>query len=277
MDFTFAERRPTGELGRFVESVWYARGTIPYRRELIAPTGSCVAVVVLGAPIAAKPLTQDGDALVAQRGYLIGPHDGPVLNEPTGHTHAVGIVTTPVGAGPVLGVEPARVRGRVVDLPSVWRAADDLRRRLLREDGADAMLDLTTAALESGLRPALPGLDRCARAVEVLRADPSQEVGDVARLLGVSHEHLDREFVRHVGLTPRAFARIGRLNRVLAGLDVFADVRWTQVAADAGWFDQSHFIRDFKRHTGTTPSAYLRSQRAEFTPEDAAPGFVPER
>jgi methylphosphotriester-DNA--protein-cysteine methyltransferase len=80
-----------------------------------------------------------------------------------------------------------------------------------------------------------------------------------------------------VGLTPRTFARIGRLNRVLADLDVFADVHWTRVAADAGWFDQSHFIRDFKRHTGATPSAYLRAQRAEFTPDDAAPGFVPER
>ena len=52
MEFTFAERRPTGELGRFVRSVWYARGTVPYRRGLIAPTGSCVAVLVLGAPIA---------------------------------------------------------------------------------------------------------------------------------------------------------------------------------------------------------------------------------
>jgi AraC-like DNA-binding protein len=277
MEFTYAERRPTGALGRFVESVWYARGTIPYRRELIAPTGSCVAVVVLGAPIAAGPLAADGEPFVADRGYLIGPHDGPVVNEPTGETFALGIVTTPVGAGPAMGVEPARVRGRVVDLAAAWRPAGEVRRRLLAAGDPETMLELATTRLEDELRPALPGLDRCAGAVELLQADPSLEVGEVARRLGVSHEHLDREFVRHVGLTPRAFARIGRLRRVLADLDVFADVHWTRVATDAGWFDQSHFIRDFKRHTGTTPSAYLRAQRAEFTPDDAAPGFVPQR
>ena len=108
----------------------------------------------------------DGDPLVAQRGYLIGPHDGPVLNEPTGQTHAVGIVTTPVGAGPVLGIEPARVRGRVVDLPSVWRDADELRRLVdeggLVHDGSEVLAGQVTGTHmvdgPGGLRPAASGL-----------------------------------------------------------------------------------------------------------------------
>ena len=141
MEFTFVERRPTGPLGRFVESVWYARGTIPYRRELIAPTGSSVAGVVLGAPIAAKPLAHDGDAFVAHRGYLIGPHDGPVVNEPTGQTHAVGVVTTPVGAGPALGVEPARV---FVAHPIQDRTDDEMR--ALAEHAVDDVLAAVTGA-----------------------------------------------------------------------------------------------------------------------------------
>ena len=44
--FRFTERRPSGRLGRYVESVWHARGQIPYTREKIAPTGSTVAGIV---------------------------------------------------------------------------------------------------------------------------------------------------------------------------------------------------------------------------------------
>ena len=66
--------------------------------------------------------------------------------------------------------------------------------------------------------------------------------------------------------------------RLLAAIDVHGDVAWAGLAADLGWADQSHLIRDVKRHTGVTPSGYLAAQRAWSTggdPADAA-GFVPE-
>ena len=95
MDFEFTQRSPTGRLARYVESVWHARGQIAYARERIAPTGSTVAGVVLGPPIRQ---TADGrPPFLAEAGFLIGPHDRPLLNEPTAETHCVGIVTTPVG------------------------------------------------------------------------------------------------------------------------------------------------------------------------------------
>ena len=53
--FDFRPRFPTGDLGRAVEQVWYARGTVPYARERIAPTGSTVVVLVLGPPIRETP------------------------------------------------------------------------------------------------------------------------------------------------------------------------------------------------------------------------------
>ena len=49
-DFDFRPHRPAPPLDRLVETIWYARGTVPYAREKIAPTGSTVAIVVLGDP-----------------------------------------------------------------------------------------------------------------------------------------------------------------------------------------------------------------------------------
>lgn len=274
--FAFVSREPDGDLARFVESVWFARGWIGYRRERIAPTGSCVAVIVLGAPIIATSQGGSGTSFTAATGYLIGPHNGPVLNEPTGETFAAGIVTTPVGCRSVFGLDPASIRGAVVDLGTAWPQLAAIRPRLLAESDPAAVVDLLTAHLREQLDPDVAGVDRCAAALATLDARPTIEIRELAAMLGVSNGFLDREFVRVVGLTPHAVARIARLRRVLAGVDVFGEVNWTRIAAEAGWFDQSHFIRDFKRHTGVTPSAYLRSQRAAYTASDAAAGFVPE-
>jgi len=94
--FRFTERRPRGRLGRYVESVWHASGQIPYPREKIAPTGSTVAGVVLGPPIRQTPA--DGALFSAATGFLIGPHDRPLTNEPTGRTEVVGIASRPARA-----------------------------------------------------------------------------------------------------------------------------------------------------------------------------------
>lgn len=277
-DFDFRIRTPDGPLARAVASVWFARGTVPYRRERVAPTGSTVAVFVLGDAIIETAGGPTSAPLLADRGFLIGPHDRPVMNEPTGETYAVGVVTTPVGCRAALGVDPAGVAGRVVGLLDTWPCAATLRESLLAASGPEQMLDLVLALLAEALDTDIQGLDRCERAVTMLREDPLRPIADVASALGVSHGHLDREFTRIVGLAPRRLARLLRVERLLAAIEVAGEVPWAQHAASLGWADQSHMIRDFKRHTGSTPSAYLAARRviptANVTEESAR--FIPE-
>jgi AraC-like DNA-binding protein len=274
VDFAFTERRPGGRLGRYVESIWHARGRIGYARERIAPTGSTVAGVVLGPPIRQTPAS--GPALLAVEGFLIGPHDRPLVNEPTGLTHCVGVVTTPVGCRAVFGVDPAPLRGRAVELATAWPAARALRADLLTLDDGDAMLGRTEDVLRAGLDESDRGLDRCVAAVAALEERPARPIAELAAELGVSHGHLDRVFTRIVGLSPRTLARVLRVRALLERIDVQDRVAWTQLAADLGWYDQAHLVRDVTRHTGVPPSAYVAAQRRFLDPDEVVPGFVPD-
>ena len=273
MDFSFTQRRPAGRLARYVESVWHARGQIPFARERIAPTGSSVAGIVLGAPI--RQIPWGGPEITADTGFLIGPHDRPLVNEPTAHTDCVGIVTTPIGCRAVFGIDPAPLRGRVVDLLEHWPAARSLRADLTRLDDAGPLLDRTEAVLQAGLDESDRGLDRCAEVVAALTEFPARPIGDLAAALGISHGHLDREFTRVVGLSPRTLARVLRVRRLLERVDVHERIVWTSLAAELGWYDQAHLIRDVTRHTGVPPSAYAAAQRRFLQPDEVAPGFVP--
>lgn len=275
-EFDYLTRQPEGRLAPLVASIWYARGTVSYTRERIAPTGSTVAVFVLGDPILHTADDGAGPTLRADRGFLTGPHDRPAVNEPTGETFAVGVVTTPVGCQPLFGLPPSTLRGRVVDLCQAWPAAATLRNRLLAAPEPAAMLDLVEHHLDEHCDDAVGGLARVTAAVALLEDDPVRPIAEVAAELDLSHGHLNTEFTRLVGLTPRALARLLRMRALLARLDIEAEPSWTDEAARLGWFDQAHMIRDFKRHTGVTPTEYLAARRAVYGADQGAPGFVPE-
>jgi AraC-like DNA-binding protein len=277
--FTYLTRSPTGRLRRCVESVWFARGTLPADSERIAPTGSTVLGIVLGAPITQTPRNGTGETFTADTGFLIGPHDQPIVNRPSAETWCVGIVTTPVGARAALGVDPLPLRGRVVGAEP-WPSFAEVRAHLTATTDPETMLGYVEQVLAEHLSDDDPWLAICDDAVTLLTAAPTRPIARIAADLGVSHGHLDRAFRRVVGFGPRTLARILRLRRLLAALHhagrgLHGPVAWTRLAADLGWYDQAHLIRDFKRFTGVTPSAYVAAYRAVYASEPVSPGFTP--
>ncbi len=277
-DFQFLSRAPGPQLVGLVESYWYARGTIGHESELIAPTGSVVAAFVFGSPIVQTSRGGRGEAFVACTGFVIGPHDQPIRNSPTAETHALGVVLHPAACGRVLAASVRDLRGRVAGLDAVAPHLAAHRGALgaVADRSPELALDALDRILTEGLAASDAAAEQVTRAIASIEADPIRPIGEIAADLGVSHTRLDRDFRRVVGLAPRSLARIVRLRRLLDALDTFGDtVRWADLAASLGWYDQSHLIRDFRRHTGVTPSEYVRAQRRHYSPDDAAPGFVP--
>lgn len=277
-EFEFVQKHPEDSLGRLVESIWFARGTVPYRKEQISPTGATVAVIVLGDPIAHFAHASAEESVTTERGFLVGPHCAPTTNQPLGETYAVGIVTRPIGCLQIFGVEPSKIRGRVLELEPQWPTAKSLREQLLVCDSAREAIGKVQVQLQEQSLHVSQGQERCERALALLDEDPKRPVHDIAQDLGISHSYLDRLFVRWAGLTPRVLSRLLRLRALIESLDIETETNWSQLAVEQGWFDQAHLIRDFRRHTGVTPRQYVVAQRQFFAGERkySAPGFVPE-
>lgn len=73
-----------------------------------------------------------------------------------------------------------------------------------------------------------------------------------------SEKHLRRLFCRHVGVSPKLFSRIVRANHALRLIQRQPQA-FANIAAQAGFFDQPHMIRDFKSICGLTPEQYLQN------------------
>jgi transcriptional regulator GlxA family with amidase domain len=86
-------------------------------------------------------------------------------------------------------------------------------------------------------------------------------IGRIADEVGWSHRHLTTRFRQQVGLRPKTAARLVRFDGVWRRIDQRRPLDWGQVAADTGYADQAHLVRDFREFTGTTPIEFLAQTR----------------
>lgn len=96
------------------------------------------------------------------------------------------------------------------------------------------------------------------RAARWLRRQPNVAMRDMARRLEVSERHLTRVFRAALGATPKQFARVARISKVVAAARR-GTASWAQIALDCGYADQSHRVHEFRAMVGVSPAALLRT------------------
>ena len=90
---------------------------------------------------------------------------------------------------------------------------------------------------------------------EIRQVDFFDNIENVASRYGITSRYLQKLFLQYTGLTPKLYSKINRFQNSLR-LVTKKDTSLTSIAYDCGYFDQSHFIREFKSFTGFTPSGY---------------------
>lgn len=79
-------------------------------------------------------------------------------------------------------------------------------------------------------------------------------MGDVARDACLSIRQFERKSHERLGMSPKLFSRIARFSKAYRMFEANQQLTWTQISHYCGYFDQMHFIKDFKEFTGATPS-----------------------
>lgn len=172
-----------------------------------------------------------------------------------GDTTSILVRFTPQGAA-CLGVPASELAGRSVALDELLPPA---RARELTERLGEGRSVRESVALAEAFLLGLPfARDRVIeRAIE--RLDGGAGVAAVAREVGLGERQLQRRFLQRVGITPKRFATLRRFERAVALARTAGSL--TSAALEAGYYDQSHFIRDVRRFAGAPPHALLGGPR----------------
>ena len=260
----YTEVRPAADLAPYIHCLWELEGGSATLAEPIFPDGR----VELVCHLADRP-TRSGDDAAQPHVMIVGQMTSAVRLEPVSRLHAVGVRFTPAGA-------------------RAW-LAPPLHELTARFEDADAVMGITARRVRAAVDTATTSVERFARLQSVLRAhmivrrvDPATIVATrtiaahrgcvtvdrVALESGLSARQLERRFLETVGLTPKAFALTVRFQSALTLLQ--AGIAPAAAAADAGYADQSHLAREFRRFAGV-PARDVDLARVAFVQDTPAP------
>ena len=193
---------------------------------------------------------------------LIGLFSRPYEVRFKAPVHTFGIRFKPEGLQSVLRVPAAEIKDGFIDLEAfTGRDFREYCYRLRAASLPSERIALSEAFLQKKLEINSPELYYLNRAAEVIRRRKGLiTLEDLAGIALISPRQLEREFKQKIGMTPKQYMRIARLNEVNRILESGKWKGLSGIAYDSGFADQAHFIRDFKHFTGENPTAFIRDR-----------------
>lgn len=248
---------PHSLLRPYVKSYWYFRRETPlkvYHEEYMHPTGGFGMVFNFGdmlrldGQIVAEPMFLDGANTVSRKlGFM-------------GHVELMGIRFYEGGAYPFMGIPLHELRNEMFLLDAL--AKPDLltlHAQLHEAESLSARIHLFDEWLIHRLKLGKERSDIIPVSLTMLRETRGQgTIPDLAQTLAISQRQLERLYQSQVGMTPKQYAQLLRVESARLALKQMNGQTTTTLAAALGYFDQSHFIREFGTVIGVTPYAYMK-------------------
>ena len=251
----------TGQLCRparlagLVDHLWNSTGIIPERRERVLPTGTFELVLAFG----------DRHRLVGPDGLSVLPvasfgglRASPFVLDHPDRCDTLGIVLRPAGAYALLGRPLSEVSGLMLDgRDVVGKDVDELVERCAASpDPGDRFALVGRWLMERFARARVPDRAVAWMAAEIERSGGERRVGALQKETGLSKARVIERFREQIGTRPKLYARLVRFRRVLDRLQA-GDVALTDIALEAGYYDQAHMNAEFREFAGMSPTAFL--------------------
>jgi len=256
---------PPPDLVGIVEAFWISRGTVAFLHEKILPQNNIELMFNLARPFGVP--NRAPAQRTFRRAWISGMQQEWLMVTPQYETrlpsYLLSVRMPPSGAYRVLDMPMHEVALNVIELDD---ALGDEVNSVHEQLGNCSEPGRQFGILCEFVRRRINGSRVRLRADALLaigslaRSHGSHRIEELCRDLGVSRKHLGKLLHAHVGLSPKAYARMFRFRRVV---DLVSnDVRkldWAQLAMSCGYFDQAHFNREFRAFAGMTPGEYAAS------------------
>ena len=249
-------------------------------RERHLPAAEVPMVLNFGASHTRVDVRSDSRPQRLDHAWVTGLQTHHHLGEAIGERRFMVVRFTPLGAHLFFHLSMDSLTDRAVPVEQVdARIASLVRDHVMVAGGWAERFDAMETLIASRVLPCAvpPLIERAWNGL--VRTWGQMPVGSLAAAAGCSHRHLIQQFRTCIGLPPKKVAMLLRFNRSInavtrnglanspnkpyleglapPGADALG-TRWAHVAADCGYFDQSHFIHEFGAFAGATPSEFLR-------------------
>jgi AraC-like DNA-binding protein len=259
---------PSPPLSHFISLMWFGDDyVVPHALERVLPTGEMALIINLWENRTRVYNADDPRKFNTFEGSIVvGAYSAFTVIDTDEQRATAGVAFRPGGAFPFLGLPAGELQDANASLSDLWgrQAASDLRDQLLAAKSPAAKFKILEQTFLSRINaPLEPTHPAVSFAVQSFCNRPQRAVSAVTEQIGLSDRRFIQLFSQHVGLTPKLFCRVQRFQQVLRNIASFAAnsvVDWPQIALNCGYFDQAHFIHDFRAFSGINPTTYVANK-----------------
>ena len=265
IDTIFKFHKPKPPLSNFVDSFWLYEGPgATQQTERILPTGTLeLAINLRQNELRFYDPERPYNRSRLSGAVVSGAHGSGFAPESVEEVIIIGVHFKPGGAFPFLGLPAGDLADTHADLEALWGpSASRLRERLREASTSAERFQLLQEALLSRLCPGVEKHYAVSTALDMFGKNHAKPtVREAAKYLGLSQRRFIQIFKGEVGMTPKLFSRIQRFQQTRTFIQQNPFPDWTTLALDFGYFDQSHFIREFLEFSGLSPTDYITRRK----------------
>lgn len=248
---------PSEALNALVKCYWLLDGPkeISPQRQRIVPDG-CMEMLFHHGDLYNQYI--NGIPVIQPRSCVFGQLTIPLEIEPTGETGLFSARFHPEGFVPFTTLPIKEFENKAVPLDKIFgEAGIVLEHNVVAAPTAKEKIQIVETFLLNRLMNAAT-IDHIIRSTvqTILSSNGQYSVDELSRQMNITRKQLERKFSVAVGLSPKQLSKIIRLQATLKLLlnDQFTSL--TTLAYKGEYYDQAHFIKDFKEFTGATPKKF---------------------
>jgi len=227
------------------------------------PDGYSDIMINLGDPY--EIVAMNGKANLINDSVFVGQRTGSLILRQPGTVNMIGIRLQPGSEFLLTGKQASTFVNEIVSLQEI--NCDESRQLLndLKKGGLSdkEKLSLVEKVLLAQIKNTSVHTQKVLKRAVVMIMDRrgNMQVNELLKSCGLEYKQAERLFRKHVGLTPKMFAKVNRFYFAFTKVRTLSEADWLSVLHDCGYYDQSHFIRDFSFFSGLSPKRQLLSRR----------------
>lgn len=249
---------PNDRLSKYIRCYWSLdnqEDSEPHSRERIFPDG-CIELIFNHGDLFVT-YNSKGEAEDQPKSFIHGQLKKFIEVQGQGKVGIFSIRFQPAGLQPFIDFPVSDLTQVFVEVSKIWKDGSFLEQAMALCQNNEERIAVIENFLESKIEnaPDNNDIERCVE--EIIRSDGMASIENLASELNMGKRHLERKFLSSVGLSLKLFSRIIRFNNALQLIENKDFRNFTNVAHDGGFYDQAHFIKDFKYFTGLNPKQYF--------------------
>lgn len=251
---------PHTDIAFLVKCYWSLEvaAEVPAQKQRIVPDGCMEMIFILGDDI--RRYTSEKDFIIQPRAIVVGQITEPFIIEPSGYVHCFAARFYPYGFGNLVEMPVKDLANKETPIAALFgeAVATTLEQQMIAATGNEERIKILEAFFLDRFQHKSTIDSIVTNTIDaLLAAKGSAPINVLLENDLAKRRQLERKFHKQVGLSPKQLGKIIRLQAALKLLLSRQNESLTRVAYQSEYFDQAHFIKDFKAFTGINPKDFL--------------------